>query len=286
VRRVRGESNSTIYVSDVDGTLLGDDGVLSDYSREKLKGLLEAGVNFTVASARSIVSLHQTLGEMPFRLPVIEINGAFITDFHSREHLFINAMDGELAREVCGHIRSCGCLPFVAAFNGSDRLYYERVLNEGMGWYLDNRKACNDERLRRVERLEDVLDERVVAFTVVNTYDKLKGLAEKVSGDLGGRLQTHFFENPYSPPWWWLTIHDKQACKSNAIRTLVDYAGFRMDKLVVFGDNLNDVRMFKMAARAVAVENASDEIKQYATEIIGPNEDDSVVKYVTGKEND
>jgi hypothetical protein len=57
-----------------------------------------------------------------------------------------------------------------------------------------------------------------------------------------------------------------------------------MDKLVVFGDNLNDVRMFKMAARAVAVENASDEIKQYATEIIGPNEDDSVVKYVTEKE--
>ena len=60
--------------------------------------------------------------------------------------------------------------------------------------------------------------------------------------------------------------------------------GACIEGLTVFGDNLNDVNMFKMATKAVAVENATDEIKNYADEIIGPNESDSVIKYIMEKE--
>ena len=59
--------------------------------------------------------------------------------------------------------------------------------------------------------------------------------------------------------------------------------GFTLDRLTVFGDNLNDKNMFKMAKTAVAVKNATDDIKKYATEIIGSNEEDSVVKYLVEK---
>ena len=42
-----------MFVSDMDGTLLQSDGMLSDYSRKTLTERLEAGVHFTVASARA-----------------------------------------------------------------------------------------------------------------------------------------------------------------------------------------------------------------------------------------
>ena len=82
--------NNKIYISDLDGTLLRDDATISPWSREKLTSLLNDGVNFTIASARSANSTKQILGDLPLTLPVIEINGAFITDYHTYKHLAIN----------------------------------------------------------------------------------------------------------------------------------------------------------------------------------------------------
>ena len=48
------------------------------------------------------------------------------------------------------------------------------------------------------------------------------------------------------------------------------------EKLVVFGDSLNDVSMFRIADEAYAVANAMEELKQIATGVIGSNEEDAV----------
>ena len=274
-------NNRSLYVSDLDGTLLRSDGSLSVYSRDGLISLLNEGVNFTVASARSVVSLQQVLVGLPFQLPVIEINGAFISDFVSGEHLIINDMDKAVIDKLYSMVIERGCSPFLSTFNGEqDCLYFESIINEGMQWYHDNRVVGKDKRLREVGDLPRIFSDRVVAFTVINRYEELKGLAGEIADEFSGRLETHFFDNPYSPGWWWLTIHDKKACKSIAVKELAEYAGFSPGDIVVFGDNLNDVKMFKAAARAIAVENATSQIRQYATEVIGSNEEDSVVKYI------
>ena len=87
-------------------------------------------------------------------------------------------------------------------------------------------------------------------------------------------------ENPYSPGWYWLTVFDSHATKDQAIMELMDRYGFTADNLTVFGDNDNDIGMFKLASRAIAVANAKDELKRYADQIIGLNDDDSVVRYL------
>ncbi len=48
---------STLYVSDLDGTLLGNDTSLSQYSKDTLNAMLDQGLLFTVASARIIASM-------------------------------------------------------------------------------------------------------------------------------------------------------------------------------------------------------------------------------------
>lgn len=276
-----GDKSNTLYVSDLDGTLLSDDGEISSYSRENLLKLLSEGVNFTVASARSIASVRQTLRGFPFRLPIIEINGAFISNFVTGEHLVINDMSDALIEDVYSYILRYNCVPFISTFNGNeDRLYYHSLPNDGMQWYCDNRRLAGDRRLCQVDRLQGVFADNVVAFTVINTRQQLINLAMKMREDFSDQLQMHFFENPYSPPWHWLTIHDKKACKSEAVRELLSYTGFELKDLVVFGDNLNDVNMFKMCPKSIAVSNASDQIKRLSTEVIGANTDDSVVKYV------
>ncbi len=274
-------NNNRVYISDLDGTLLRDDATLSYYSRDKLAELIESGVNFTIASARSYTSLRPIVGEVPFRLPIIEINGAFITDYHTGEHLVINEIDSAIVGRIFACIREHGLWPFVSTFNGSqDCLYYEKLINGGMEWYHADRVSNRDKRLRRVGDLSGVFAEKVISMNVMGRHDDVKDLAEVLEREVGDGLENFFFENPYSPGWWWLTIHDRKACKSIAIRELMELEGFGAGELTVFGDNLNDVKMFKMAGRAIAVGNATDEIKSYADEVIGLNEDDSVVKYI------
>lgn len=49
---------------------------------------------------------------------------------------------------------------------------------------------------------------------------------------------------------------------------------------MVFGDQINDIKMFKIADHAIAVANADAELKRYSSLLIGLNTEDSVVKYI------
>jgi len=272
---------SSLYISDLDGTLLRDDAAMSDYTRRAITRHLDAGVSFTIASARSINSLRALVGDVPFRLPVIEINGAFITDYHTGRHLVVNRIQHETARAVFDSIRAYALWPFVSTFDGAaDCLYFQEIVNPAMQWYCDDREAILDRRLRRLPDITRAFAENVISMTVMGRHEDVRHLAAHLAERFPGLLENFFFENPYAPGCWWLTIHDRTACKSIAVRELAALAGFQMHQVTVFGDNLNDVKMFKAAGRAIAVANATDEIKSHAHRVIGPSSDDSVARFI------
>jgi len=275
-----------IYISDLDGTLLQNNATLSDFAAENLTRLLNGDLNFTIATARSVVSVQQILKYLPLKLPVIEFNGAFISDFETGRHLIINDISGDIKEEIFEHILQYNLTPFISSFNGTeDCLYYEQVENEGMEWYVNSRTRANDKRLRKAI-LRETLVENVVCFTVVDKLDNLLELTNLLQEKYTRQIEIHLMENQYSPGWYWLTIHDCKATKDQAIGLLLKQYGFRLNDLTVFGDNANDIKMFKLARHKIAVSNAKPELKKYATRIIGTNEEDSVVKYIMGNYKD
>jgi hypothetical protein len=48
----------------------------------------------------------------------------------------------------------------------------------------------------------------------------------------------------------------------------------------VFGDYLNDLDMFRIAGRSIAMGNALPEVKESANEIIGSNAQGAVLQYL------
>jgi Cof subfamily protein (haloacid dehalogenase superfamily) len=270
-----------LYVSDLDGTLLRNDATLSDYSAGKLNELLQNGIHFTVASARSISSMQHMLRDIDFNLPVIEFNGAFISDLKTGKHEIINEIDRSIVKEIYSLTKSCQCVPFVSTFNGhEDRLYYDFTINAGMDWYKNDRVAMKDKRLRNCMKLEESFNDHVICFTIIDKRPILEKLRAEIQQTFAETVEIHLFENQYSPGWYWLTVHDYRSTKDQAIELLMERIGIDRKKLIVFGDNSNDIKMFKIANEAIAVENATDELKQYATKIIGTNEEDSVVKFI------
>ena len=91
------------------------------------------------------------------------------------------------------------------------------------------------------------------------------------------RWEALFQKDTYRDEYW-LEICPKNCTKAKSLLKLKEDYGF--DRLVVFGDSLNDISMFKIADEAYAVSNARDELKELATGIIGCNEDDAVAYYL------
>ena len=277
---------SPLYVSDLDGTLLRNDTSLSQYSKETLNALLDQGLLFTVASARSIASMRHILVDLPLRLPVVEFNGAFVSDLASGQHYLIHNLHRDVLSELWQQITDAGYVPFISTYDGTvDRLYYRDsdITNDGMAWYLQNRRLHQDPRLCYLADLQSGLDDQVVCLTVIGPGPELEQLDEAINQRHAKRIQTHCYENQYSPGWHWLTIHDVRATKERGILSLKRMQGMKDLRLVVFGDQVNDMDMFKMADEALAVANAIPAFKEQATGIIDTNEEDGVVRYISAR---
>lgn len=271
-----------LYVSDLDGTLLRSDGTLSDFSRSKLTHLLEAGIHFTVASARTWSEIAPLLKGLPLRLPVIAVNGAFLSDFSTGRPLQVNRIPADLAGPIYEAILQADLRPFICGYDGRcDRLYYEDLINDEMRWFHQILTTRSRHRLSHRPDLRSALSLQVVSFVVMGPAEQIDRLTQRIKTEFPGRLENFHFQNPYSPGHWWLTIHDAAACKSRALGVLADLYGFRMENVVVFGDHINDLRMFQAAGRAVAVANAQEPLKSYAHEVIVSNNEDAVVRYIS-----
>ena len=79
--------NDTLYVSDLDGTLMRNNERLSEYTVRTLNELLRQGLPFTFATARSIESARVITGELEIKLPVITRNGAVLADNTTGRHI-------------------------------------------------------------------------------------------------------------------------------------------------------------------------------------------------------
>jgi 5-amino-6-(5-phospho-D-ribitylamino)uracil phosphatase len=271
-----------LFVSDLDGTLLDRSARLSALTRAELAELLASGVRFTVASARSVHTIAAMLGDLPMTLPVIEFNGAFITDLRTRHSLMCHAVEPEIAEAVMRWALAAGICPFVSTYVGGEQQLYPpaNVSNAGIAWYLDDRVRARDSRLCPPVDCFATLDRPITCVTSIGHMAALAQIEAQIQDSFPGRTSTFLYENQYSPGWYWLTVQSARATKEGALRELAELCGLGLDAVTVFGDGINDVSMFRCAGRGVAVENAIDELKRIAHEVIGPHHEDSVARYL------
>ena len=272
----------TLYVSDLDGTLLNRQGLLSDTTRSGLGELLGQGLVFTVASARHVVSIRQLLAGLPLSLPVISSNGAFISDLATGRHELVHGMDGALGEAIFALVRRHGQMPFLSVHTPEgDRLCWQGVENEGQRHFVDERVLNGDPRLRHCADLASELGGGpLMTLVVVGPHGPLQALYEDIQAQFGEAVQCHLNEDLYRPDWPWLTVHDRRATKDQAIHILAQRYGLSDREVVVFGDQVNDITMLRAAHRGVAMANAIDEVKAEAHAVIGHHDDDAVLAFL------
>ncbi|MCK5052344.1 MAG: HAD-IIB family hydrolase [Candidatus Cloacimonetes bacterium] len=270
----------TFYISDLDMTLLNSEAELSPFAKLNINNFIKNGVNFTIASARSVKSIQPIFEGVDLQLPVIEFNGAFISDLKTGNHRVINALDQSALNDIRNTLSKYKQNYFLSTYNGKDdKLYYSKTTNSGENWYVEDRTIKKDPRLCKIENINLYFKEEVVCITIIDVKENIEPIIDEISSN-NANIEIHFQENPYSPGWFWLTVHSNIATKDKAIESLLKQYNMIDANVTAFGDNTNDIKMLKYASKAVAVENACIELKEVADDIIGNNDDDSVIKYI------
>jgi Cof subfamily protein (haloacid dehalogenase superfamily) len=277
--------DNMLYVSDLDMTLLNAQAQLSRFAVNNINHFIQQGIQFTVASARSVKSIQPIFAEVDLKLPVIEFNGAFISDLKSGRHLEINAIDAEIVASIHDLLTEQQQNAFLSTFNGHhDHLYYSRISNPGEQWYVLDRIRQKDPRFVNTREISRHFDEQVVCITLIDSRQALEPFAEKLSR-FSASIEIHLQDHVYSPGWYWLTIHSHRASKDQAVKKLQKMCGIENTKVTAFGDHINDIKMLHAAHHGVAVENACKDLKKVANVSIGHHSEDSVIRYIAAENN-
>jgi Cof subfamily protein (haloacid dehalogenase superfamily) len=275
-------SRLPVYVCDLDGTLLHSDGTLSELARRGLNQLLADGARLTVASSRSTPAMRSLLEGVDLRLPVIELNGAFISELKTGHHVASNVLSDPVARTVVEAILSTGTDPVLSAWDGSnDRVYFGSRTNTGTRWYVDEKRQYGDPRLAPCDDLLDVLEGAQLAAVTTFTLDaEATALTERLRELVAGAAVVHSAQNGYCSGWTEVQVQHRDAEKGAAVPSLLAACGIADADIIACGDHLNDLGLIAAATHSVAPANAHPAVLQAASEIVGSNDEDGVVRWL------
>lgn len=268
----------TLYVSDLDGTLLNTRDQISQKSLDIINTLIAQGMHFTYATARSLVSARKVTAGLRTDIPVIVYNGAFIMNAGSGQVLYscsFTKEERQFAKEI---LQRHGIAPLVYSFvDGKEKVSWQTTReNDGIRRYLSLRPG--DHRLRPLPSPKRLYDGDIFYYTCIGSKEELQPVYDILKDD--PRYNCTLQQELYRPEYW-CEIMPKKATKAEAVQQLKKI--WNCDKIICFGDAVNDISIFKQADEAYAVANAVPELRQIATGIISENDRDGVALWL--KEN-
>lgn len=271
-----GMNSKTLYVTDLDGTLMRNDKTLSEDTIRIINSLIDQGMLITYATARSFHSAWEITKEIHFSVPVITRNGTVLANQLLKKETDIQQFSDcdvhRLRHMLSGIIEHKG---FVTAyFDGRmTKSYRKGELTIGLQKYVDNHSG--DKRMKPVTDDMDLFAGIVTYVTLIAEKEELQPVYEKLHHT--GNWECVFQKDTYGDEYW-LEICPHGATKAQAVLKCKENLG--CDRIVVFGDSINDLSMFEIADEAYAVANAIDEVKSRATLIIDSNENDGVANFL------
>lgn len=265
-------SMKTLYVSDLDGTLLGSGERTSEYTNRVINDLTKQGMIFSYATARSLVTAKKATEGLSAQIPLIVYNGAFIIDNATEEILAAEYFDNGIGN-LLDELFNRGIYPIVYAYiEKTERFSFipERC-TRGMSSFLDSRRG--DVRTNIVSAPKELKKGDIFYLTCIDEPEKLKPLYERYRDTYHCVYQKDIYTREQ-----WLEIMPKAASKANAVTRLKELSG--CDRVIAFGDGKNDIDMFEAADECYAVKNAHEELKRKATAVIGSNDEDGVARWL------
>ncbi len=266
-----------LYLSDLDFTLLRSDLTISRYTKEVWnKRALED--KLSIATARSYTGVKELLKGLRLTEPLILLDGTIIA-MPNGEILDMSAINRELGNTIIELSKKYLNLePLIVAYKDKSELfYYPKELNIYQKELLTQMKN----RKRLIANSNYGAQDINLKIVYLSTEEEARALTTILKDTLSDTIEIKSAKDPYINCYF-TTILDPKGDKAHALKKLEEIENVDINNTTVFGDSHNDIGMFKLAGRKVAVANAIDELKELATIVLPhTNDEDGVAKYLS-----
>ncbi|MFC3927235.1 Cof-type HAD-IIB family hydrolase [Streptococcus caprae] len=239
---------SKMIFSDIDGTLITSELIISEKTQQAIRRRVQAGDWFVPISARMPEAIHPILDGLALAYPLVSFNGALVQD-HEGKVLFSHPFSADLAHDICVYIE------------GEWQSIAWNAYSYGH-WYSQNRENY------WVNREEEVvgLESRTLALSdlpKIKEVHKLLIMGEPSEID---QLEQVLVERypalsiAKSFPSY-IEIMAQGIDKGQAVGLLADHYGIPIEETLAFGDNFNDLPMLLAVGQGYAMGNAPEAVK-------------------------
>jgi Cof subfamily protein (haloacid dehalogenase superfamily) len=251
-------------ISDVDGTLLNEDKVVTDSARAVVAELRARRIAFTIISSRPPRGMRALLEPLGITEPIAGFNGGILAT-PELSVIEQHVPPRGTARRAVDILSDRGVGVWV--FSGNN-------------WLVRDRDGLNVDR-----------EELTVGFspTVVDSFGDAIGAANKIVGvsedfdlltqcedTLRAELSDH--ASIVRSQRYYLDITAKLANKGAAVRALAKLLNTPIEEVAVIGDGSNDVAMFEHSGLSIAMGNASPEVRRSAQFVTCSNAEEGFAK--------
>ena len=270
----------TLFVTDLDGTFLSSDGRVSAESIRLINEAIGNGALFSIATARTPSTVATLMKDIHATVPYIVMTGAAIWDPVTGDFSDSMTMKAETASEILSICRWHHLPTFIYCLDKDKiNIYHTGALSTHEQAFISERDGS---RYKVFHIPADGESEMPDPLTGVSLFYSVQAasIVEPTYLDIKSSVSCNpiFYQDIYGSDTANLEVFSPDVSKANAIRRLKERCG--ADRVVVFGDNINDIPMLKAADVAIAVENALPEVKRIADIIIGPNTASSVARFI------
>ncbi len=246
-----------LLATDIDDTILAEDGSLPEENHRALEELHRRGVTIVFSSGRATVSMQEVAsrivepGDDEF---LISYNGAKVVTMKSGTPVREWLITADVVSEILSYTREHGI--YVQGYTGG------RAYTDSTGPDTDLRRREYEESTgMHVAKVPDLLETTGPAspkLLIIDETDRIPLHAEELEKRSRGRYRV-----TRSKPHYLEIIHPAVS-KGNALKELARELGIPIEETVAVGDSFNDIEMVTTAGLGLAVANALDEVKAVA----------------------
>ena len=249
-----------LVVSDVDGTLVQPDKSLAPGTVAAAGRLRDAGIPLGLVSARPTRGMRWIADELGLHGLLAGFNGGLVVQ-----------PDGTVVEQ---HL-----VPAAAARTALDLFARNGVsawLFTAGEWLVQDPNGPHVEHERRTVRFHERIVDSFEPY--IDQGGKIVGVTD--DAPLLARLEAELQEllgttaNAKRSQTYYLDVTHREANKGNAVRLLAAHLGVALADVAVIGDMVNDLPMFEVAGFAIAMGNATPEVKAQAAAVTSANDRD------------
>lgn len=233
-----------LLVSDMDGTLIGNNKLISEANIKAINRFVDQGGIFTLATGRMMESVRKYLDIIKVNIPIILYNGTKIHDYNKEKtiyELFLEEKIKNIIKQLKQYDVTLGI-----------EIYY----NENV--YIFNKcrftKRFSPERIDVHYEIPNMLwDRNWTKILILGEDEQLDKLEEVFSSVFGKVNLVRSGEN-------YLEILPQDTSKGHALENLCRILNIDLSKTIAVGDNMNDYEMLKKSGYGFCVSNGNKKL--------------------------